>query len=81
MENHLSNVEITESTSHSIKSTLSTATNATHHERFFSFFQLSSIGQSFPSSLLKAGPVFLHQFTRYSTNDALVQEIELLDVN
>ena len=66
---------------HSIRSVMSTATNTTLHERFFSFFWWSSIGISLLSWLLKPGPVFLCQFVRHSKNDPLVQEVELLDMN
>lgn len=62
-----------------IRSLLSIKTNATPHERFFSYLWWSLVGVSLPSWLLK--PVFLYQFLRHSKNDLLVQEIKLLDVN
>lgn len=65
---------------HSIRSLLSTATNTTPHERFFSFQRKSSHGTSLPS-WLQPGPVMLRRFVRGSKLDPLVDRVELTDVN
>ena len=62
---------------HSIRSLLSTATNTTPHERFFSFQRHSSQGTSLPS-WMKPGPVYLHHFNRSSKYDPVVLPVELL---
>ena len=56
---------------HSIRSLLSTSTNTTPQERFFSFQRLSSLGNSLPSWLQHPGPVLLRRFVRTSKNDRL----------
>ena len=66
---------------HSIRSLLSTATNATPHERFFGFTRRSSCGNSLPSWLMAPGPVLLRRFVRANKNEPLVDQVELLDVN
>jgi hypothetical protein len=65
---------------HSIRSLLSTSTNATPHERFFGFQRRSSHGVSLPA-WLTPGPVLLRKFVRNNKNDPLVDEVELLDTN
>ena len=66
---------------HSIRSFLSTSTNTTPHERFFSFQHCSSCGTSMPSWLHSPGPVLLRRFVRTSKNDSLVDQVELRDIN
>ena len=66
---------------HSIRSLLSTSTNATPHERFFNFQRRSSFGTSLPSWLQNPGPVLLRRFVRLSKNDPLVDQVQLIDVN
>ena len=66
---------------HSITSLLSTSTNTTPHERFFSFQQRSSLGNSLPSWLQHPGPVLLRRFVRTSKNDPFVDQVELTDAN
>ena len=65
---------------HSIRSLFSTATNATPHDRFFSFPRKSSEGISLPS-WLSPGSVFLKKFVRSNKNDDLVEEVELTHLN
>lgn len=65
---------------HSIRSLLSTATNATPHERFFNFNRKSNQGTSLPS-WLSPGPVYLRKFVRSSKHDDLVEEVGLTHVN
>ena len=66
---------------HSIRSLLSTSTNTTPHERFFSFQRRSSCGTSMPSWLHSPGPVLLRRFVRTSKIDPLVDQVELRYVN
>lgn len=66
---------------HSIRSLLTTATNTTPHERFFSFSRRSTHGNSLPSWLMSPGPVMLKRFVRASKNDPLVDEVELIEAN
>ena len=66
---------------HSIRSLLSTSTNTTPHERFFSFQRRSSCGTSMPSWLHSPRPVLLRRFVRTSKNDPLVDQVELRDLN
>ena len=66
---------------HSIKSLLSTATNTTPHERFFSFHRRSMCGISLPSWLTRSGNVMLRRYVRHSNNDPLVDDVELTNVN
>ena len=65
---------------YSLRSLLSTATNCTPHERFFSFPRRSPSGNSLPSWLVP-GPVLLRKFVRSSKHDNLVDQVELIDVN
>ena len=64
----------------SIRALLSTATNATPHERFFNFQRSSSQGSSLPP-WLTPGPVLLRKFVRPSKHDDLVEEVELTNIN
>lgn len=66
---------------HAIRSLLCTATNATPHERMFSFPRRSSNGSSTPSWLLNPGTVLLRRFDRRSKFDPLVEEVTLLEGN
>ena len=65
---------------HSIRSFLSTATNATPHERFLSFPRKSSQGVSLPS-WLSPGSVLLRKFLRSNKQDDLMEKVELTHVN
>ena len=66
---------------HSLRSLLCTATNATPHERLFSFQRKSTSGQSMPTWLTKPGPIFLQRHVRNSKFEPLVDEVELIEAN
>ena len=66
---------------HSIRSFLSTATNTTHHERFFGFQHRSPCGSSLPTWLSTPDNVMLRRFVHNSKNDPLVDKVELTSVN
>ena len=66
---------------HYIRSLLCTATNATPHERMFSYQRKSTSGVSIPSWLTTPGPVLLKRHVRNSKYDPLVDEVKLLEVN
>ena len=66
---------------HSIRSLLSTSTNTTPHERFFSFQQRPSLRTSLPSWLQHPGPVRLRRFVRTIKNDPFDDQVELTDTN
>ena len=66
---------------HSICSLLSTATNATPHERFFCFQRRSATGTAIPTWLASPGPVLLRRFVQPSKTDPLVDEVELVEAN
>ena len=66
---------------HSIRSLLSTATNATPHERMFIHPRRSSSGQSLPTWLTSPGPVLLKRHSMSSKYDPAVTEVELLESN
>jgi transposase InsO family protein len=66
---------------HSIRSLLSTATNATPHERLMNFSRRSAAGSSIPSWLCTPGPVLLRRHVRHNKTDPLVDEVELLQAN
>ena len=65
---------------HSNRSLLSTATNVTLHDRFFSFPRKSSQGVSL-LSWLSPGSVLMRKFVRSNKQDDLVEEVELTHVN
>ncbi|KAL7637910.1 UNVERIFIED_CONTAM: hypothetical protein RMT77_011523 [Armadillidium vulgare] len=65
---------------HSIRSLLCTATNATPHERLFSFPRKTSLGLSIPSWLVEPGSVLLKKYVRCK-DDPLVEEVQLLEAN
>lgn len=54
---------------HSVRSLLSTATNATPHERMFNFTRRSSTGYSIPSWLCEPGTVLLKRHVRHSKSE------------
>ena len=66
---------------HCIRSLLGTATNATPHERMFSYQRKSTSGVSIPSWLTTPGPVSLKRHVRNSKYDPLVDEVNLLEAN
>ena len=66
---------------HSIRSLLCSATNATPHERLFSYERLSVNGHSMPTWLSSPGPVLLKKHVRSSKYDALVEEAELISAS
>ena len=66
---------------HSIRSLLNVTTNATPHERLFTYNRRSSTGASVPSWLCQPGPVLLKRQVRASKTDPLVDEVELLQSN
>ena len=63
---------------HSIRSLLSTATNATPHERLLNYSRRSSSGASVPTWLCNPGPVLLKHHVRTNKTDPLVDEVDLL---
>ena len=65
---------------HSIRSLLCTATNATPHERFLCFQRRSTNGPSVPSWMNDVDTALLKKHVR-NKQDALVEEVELLEVN
>ena len=66
---------------HSIRSLLCTATNATPHERMFTFERRSATGSSLPSWLLQPGDVLLKRFANKSKYEPAVDIVELLEAN
>ena len=62
-----------------IRSLLCTATNATPHERLFSFQRRSVSGCTLPSWLLQPGEVLLKRFGRSSKYEPAVDVVELLE--
>nr|CAH8876409.1 unnamed protein product [Trichobilharzia regenti] len=66
---------------HSIRSLLCTATNATPHERLFTYNRRSTSGTTLPTWLTVPGPVLLRRSVRQSKFDPLVEEVELLNCN
>ena len=67
---------------HSIRSLLSTATNATPHERFLKHSRRSMFGSSLPSWLANGHTkVLLKRHVRSSKYEPLVDEVELLEAN
>eukprot|EP00794_Sanderia_malayensis_P004469 gene4469-5063_t len=65
---------------HSVRSLLSTSTNATPRDRFFSFPRKSNQELSLPSGM-PPGPVLLRKFVHISKHDDLMEEVELTHVN
>ncbi len=66
---------------HSIRSLLCTATNATPHERMFSYNRRSTSGTTRRTWLTKTGTVLMRKNVRSSKYDPLVEEVELLECN
>lgn len=66
---------------HSIRSLLCTATNCTPHERMFLHMRTSTNGPSLPSWLTNPGTVWLKKTVRNSKQDALVEEVQLIEAN
>jgi len=66
---------------HAIRSLLCTPTNATPHERFFMHLRRSTKGSTLPNWLLQPGNVLMKKNVRRSKDDALVEEVELLEAN
>ena len=66
---------------HCQRSLLCTATNATPHERLFSFPRRSGTGDSLPSWLLEKGPVLVRRHNRKSKYTPIVSEVDLVSVN
>ncbi|KAL7629906.1 UNVERIFIED_CONTAM: hypothetical protein RMT77_019975 [Armadillidium vulgare] len=65
---------------HSLRTLLCTATNATPHERLFSFPRRSCSGYNLPTWLSAPGKVLLRNFVRTS-GEPLIQEVDLLEAN
>ncbi|GAB1598560.1 hypothetical protein Ahia01_000133100, partial [Argonauta hians] len=66
---------------HAIRSLLCTATNATPHERLFSYQRRSPSGHSLPSWLATPGPVLLRRHVHTSKYEPLVEEVHLVEAN
>lgn len=66
---------------HSIRSLLCTSTNATPHEKFFSFPRKSSNGKTIPEWLVNPGTVLLKRNVKGSKYESRVDEVELLEAN
>ena len=66
---------------HSIRSLLCTATNATPHERLFSYQRRTHSGHSLPTWLSMPGPVLLRCHVRASKYKLLVDKVVLLEAN
>lgn len=65
---------------HCVRSLLCTATNATPHEKLFTYPRRSPNGDSLPS-WLTPGPILVKKNVRSSKTDPLVEEAELLETN
>ena len=66
---------------HSIRSLLCTTTNATPHERLFSYQRQTPGGHSLPTWLSKPGPVLLCHHVQASKYEPMVDEVVLLEAN
>ncbi|XP_072913618.1 uncharacterized protein [Hemitrygon akajei] len=66
---------------HSIRSLLCTSTNATPHERLFSFPRKSVTGTTLPIWLTSPGPVLLRKHARSNKYSPLVEKVHLLHAN
>ena len=66
---------------HSLRSLLCTSTNATPHDRIFTYPRRSTTGVSLPEWLSKPGLVLLRKHARTHKTDPLVECVELLHAN
>ena len=66
---------------HSIRSLLSTATNATPLERLLQHSKKSVPGSTLPSWLLGPSKVIYKRQVRNTKEDPLVEEVDLIDAN
>lgn len=66
---------------HSVRSLLSTSTNATPHERLLNYPRRITTGTSVPTWLSTPGPVLLKRHIRPNKTDPYVDEVELLQAN
>ncbi|XP_059848515.1 uncharacterized protein LOC132406667 [Hypanus sabinus] len=66
---------------HSIRSLLCTSTNATPHERLFSFPRKSATGTTLPAWLTSPGPVLLWKHVRSNKYSLMVERVHLLHAN
>ncbi|KRZ72458.1 Pro-Pol polyprotein [Trichinella papuae] len=66
---------------HSLRTLLSTATNATPHERLFGYQRRTPTGTSLPTWLTTPGIVLMRRLNRTNKHDPLVEEVELLEAN
>ncbi|XP_059827980.1 uncharacterized protein LOC132395420 [Hypanus sabinus] len=66
---------------HSIRSLLCTSTNATPHERLFSFPRKSVTGTTLPVWLMSPGPVLLRRHVRSNKYSPVVERVHLLHAN
>ncbi|XP_059803517.1 protein phosphatase 1 regulatory subunit 3C-B isoform X1 [Hypanus sabinus] len=66
---------------HSIRSLLCTSTNATPHERLFSFPRKSATGTTLPAWLTSSGPVLPRKYVRSNKYSPLVERDHLLHAN
>ncbi|GFW99853.1 putative retrovirus-related pol polyprotein from transposon opus [Trichonephila clavipes] len=72
---------VIQTTLHSIRSLLCTATNATHPDRMFSHPRRSHNGCSIPTWLTKPGPVLMKIRCVLTNMEPIVQEVELIEAN
>ena len=66
---------------HSIRSLLCTSTNATPHERMFTYERRSVSGRSLPTWLLQPGEILIKKFGNRSKYEPAVDTVELLEAN
>ena len=66
---------------HSIRTLISTATNETPHDRFFSFERRSAAGSALPDWLSNPGKVLRKRHVRQSKYEPLVEEVDLIEAN
>ncbi|KRY36479.1 hypothetical protein T01_4535 [Trichinella spiralis] len=66
-------------TLHSIRTLLSTTTNANPHERLFGYQRRTPTGTSLPTWLTTPGIVLMRRLKRTNKHDHLVEEMELME--
>ena len=66
---------------HSMRSLLCTSTNATPHERFFTFARKATYGKSMPSWLLTSQSALLKKAVVQSKYDPITEAVELVHTN